>query len=71
MLEGDWSIDWLWTTDRGWVLTDMAVAEQSFHWLDCEYCPKDQRKHPSGRDKTVDVSALLDGMIDRDGKELV
>lgn len=29
---GYWSVDWLWTMDRGWVLTDMAVGDQSFRW---------------------------------------
>lgn len=29
---GFWSVDWLWTTDRGWVLTDMAEGERSFRW---------------------------------------
>ncbi len=27
-----WSVDWLWTQDRGWVLTDMAIAEESYKW---------------------------------------
>ncbi|MBV8781157.1 MAG: hypothetical protein JO353_07140 [Phycisphaerae bacterium] len=30
--EGDWSIDWLLTTDRDWVLTDMAEASRSFRY---------------------------------------
>lgn len=39
-LPGAWSIDWLWTTDRGWVLTDMAVASQSFCWSEHPNAPK-------------------------------
>ncbi len=31
-LPGYWSIDWLWTTDRGWILTDMAEGDRSFKW---------------------------------------
>lgn len=31
----DWSIDFI-ETDRGWVLTDMAEAGRSFHWLGCD-----------------------------------
>ena len=33
-LGGAWSVDVLWT-DRGWYLTDCAIAERSFHWPDC------------------------------------
>ena len=29
-LPGAWSLDWLWTTDRGWVFIDAAHAEESF-----------------------------------------
>ena len=32
VVPGYWSVDWLWTTDRGWVLTDMAVGDRSFRW---------------------------------------
>ena len=27
---GDWSFDWLWTVDRGWVFIDAAHAERSY-----------------------------------------
>jgi hypothetical protein len=37
---GAWSIDWLWTIDRGWVLTDMAVASESFCWHEHPNTPK-------------------------------
>jgi hypothetical protein len=30
VLHGAWSVDWLWTTDRGWVLIDAAHAEESY-----------------------------------------
>lgn len=36
---GFWSIDWLQTADRGWVLTDMAEGSQSYRWD-----PSDARK---------------------------
>lgn len=36
---GSWSIDLL-ETKRGWFVTDMAEAKNSFHWEDC---PHDQR----------------------------
>jgi hypothetical protein len=29
---GFWSVDWLHTIDRGWVLTDMAEGDKSFRW---------------------------------------
>jgi len=34
VVEGEWSVDILWTS-RGWYLIDMALAEDSWHWLDC------------------------------------
>jgi len=35
-LGGAWSIDWLWSEEeRMWYLTDMADAEQSYHWPEC------------------------------------
>jgi hypothetical protein len=33
-IEGEWSVDCLWT-DRGWYVTDMAVAATSYHWPAC------------------------------------
>lgn len=33
---GAWSIDWLWSEQRGqWYLTDMAEAGMSYHWPGC------------------------------------
>lgn len=34
--DGAWSVDLLKTT-RGWFVTDMAVASQSYHWPKCEF----------------------------------
>lgn len=34
-VNGDWSVDVL-STNRGWYVTDMALASQSFHWEGCE-----------------------------------
>jgi hypothetical protein len=31
---GSWSVDIL-DTERGWVVTDMAIAKQSYHWEGC------------------------------------
>ena len=32
IVPGHFSVDWLETTDRGWVLTDMAEGEKSYKW---------------------------------------
>lgn len=37
---GAWSLDWLWTTDRGWVAIDMAEAHRSFIWREHPTAPK-------------------------------
>jgi hypothetical protein len=29
---GFWSVDWLHTVDRDWVLTDMADGDKSYRW---------------------------------------
>lgn len=34
-VKGEWSVDCLWTY-RGWYVTDMAVAQKSYHWPECE-----------------------------------
>lgn len=36
---GAWSIDWLFAPSRGWLLTDMAVAADSFVWEECPTAP--------------------------------
>ena len=33
---GSWSVDMIQTT-RGWFITDMALAEQSYHWPGCRF----------------------------------
>ncbi len=38
--DGAWSLDWLWTTDRGWVAIDMAEAHRSFIWREHPTAPK-------------------------------
>lgn len=32
VMEGYWSVDWLWTSDRGWVCIDMAEGEKSYRY---------------------------------------
>ncbi len=36
LFKGDWSIDLL-ETKKGWYVIDMAIAEQSYHWPECQY----------------------------------
>lgn len=40
VIPGAWSVDWLWVAERGWVLIDMAWAEESFVWWDHPDAPK-------------------------------
>lgn len=35
IMPGFWSVDFLHTKDRGWVLIDMAEGGVSFHWPEC------------------------------------
>lgn len=41
--DGGWSVDVL-ETDRGWYVTDMAVAERSYHEPSCPNCPKGKNR---------------------------
>ncbi|MFA5217023.1 ATP-grasp domain-containing protein [Sulfuricurvum sp.] len=50
VVEGYWSVDFAMGKDGKWYLFDMAEGDKSFHWLECEHCPKDmyeQYKHRS------------------------
>jgi len=43
-IPGYWSVDFLWTTTRGWVCIDMAEGDRSFRWDDyrrIDYRPSD------------------------------
>lgn len=39
VVPGAWSVDWLWSPGRGWVLIDMAHAERSFVWSEYPTAP--------------------------------
>lgn len=39
-----WSVDFAKCMDGKWYLIDMARGENSFHWLDCKYCPDKLKK---------------------------
>jgi hypothetical protein len=59
---GYWSIDFAKSEDECWYLIDMAKGEDSFHFIDCEFCPKDIKEIYSKkeRDKRDLVSFLTD-----------
>lgn len=42
--ENYWSIDFCFAKGRGWVLTDMAVGNDSYHYTSCHNSPKDQKE---------------------------
>lgn len=44
VLEGYWSIDFAYGQDKKWYVIDMALGDNSFHWLECEFCPEEMRK---------------------------
>lgn len=39
VVPGAWSVDWLWSPGRGWVLIDMAHAERSYVWSEYPTAP--------------------------------
>ncbi len=41
-----WSIDFAYSkVNQKWYLIDMALGIESFHWLECEFCPIEMRNH--------------------------
>jgi len=44
MFNGYWSVDFAKGIDGKWYLIDMARGEDSFHWIECEYCPDGQKR---------------------------
>ena len=44
IFSGYWSVDFAEGKDGTWYLIDMALGEDSFHWLDCKYCPDEMKK---------------------------
>ena len=39
-----WSVDFAKSIDDTWYLIDMARGEDSFHWIECNYCSKEMRE---------------------------
>jgi hypothetical protein len=60
VLEGYWSVDFANGKDGTWYLIDCALGNDSFHHLDCKYCPQDQREHYGKRfeQEKKDASAI-------------
>lgn len=42
-----WSVDFAYGQDGKWYLIDMAEGDCSFHWLECDFCPKETIKRYS------------------------
>ena len=45
VLDGYWSVDFAMSKKGTWYLFDMARGNESFHWLECPFCPIEQREH--------------------------
>lgn len=45
VLDGYWSIDFAYGQDKKWYLIDMATGEDSYHWIECKFCPKEMKEH--------------------------
>jgi len=60
---GYWSIDFCELRDGGWMMTDMALGEDSYHWSTCEHAPEEMLRlfgDPLGRDKEELKKTLVD-----------
>jgi hypothetical protein len=44
IFDGYWSVDFAKCFDDNWYLIDMAIGDDSFHWLECDYCSEEMRK---------------------------
>lgn len=38
-----WSVDFCWTEEYGWTLTDMALGPESYHYNTCKNTPEEQK----------------------------
>lgn len=50
--DGYWSVDFAMGSDAHWYMIDMAIGEDSFHWLECENCPDEMKKKYAKRCET-------------------
>ena len=44
-VDGYWSVDFCQLLDKTWAMTDMAIGENSFHWVTCKYAEKGALEH--------------------------
>jgi hypothetical protein len=49
--EDYWSVDFAKGRDGKWYLIDMAKGENSFHYLECEFCPEEMKKRYQRRER--------------------
>jgi len=48
---GAWSVDFLQAADGKWWLTDMALADRSWHWPNCEHVTRVRKAEAAGKEK--------------------
>jgi hypothetical protein len=56
--ENCWSVDFCFAKGRGWVLTDMAVGNDSYHYTRCPNSPEDQKKMYPDPEDLSEVTTL-------------
>jgi len=63
-LGGYWSIDFCELQKGGWMMTDMAKGEDSYHWGTCKHAPKEMLEiygDPLGRTTRKSIVDYFDG----------
>jgi len=58
IFDGYWSVDFAYGKDHRWYLFDMARGEQSFHWLECPYCPDEMKEQYTEKEEKAEVKPL-------------
>ena len=62
-----WSVDFCYANGKGWVVTDMAVGEDSYHYGTCPFAPKEMLTN-YGNPETIPEDATLTAIHDRGEK---
>jgi hypothetical protein len=55
VVDGYWSVDFAMGKNARWYLFDMARGNESFHWLECQYCPVEQREQYKKQEEKAGV----------------
>lgn len=63
VVEGYWSVDFALGKESLWYLFDMAEGEKSFHWLECQHCPKEMYEQYKRREKKPKVKDMELGKL--------